>query len=164
MKYRTSAGWVSTLTILLAVTAMAATPKAPDKIKQALQVLAYVQADMASKLPGKAFDRLPHENQEFQEAAPALTDALAGDSAELKAHAGELLKQAQAAAQNVADLSKSRDEARIAAAVSAVDTALKALEQLFPADLRPVHGQLGRGPRAGRPGGPAPGGPPPDLR
>lgn len=165
MKPRVIALLLPALALSLSLPSLAAAPTSPDKVKQALQVLAYVQADMASKLPNKAFDRLPHENEEFQEAAPALTDALAGDSADLRSKAGAMLKNAQAAAQKVADISKTHDEARIAAAVAEVDTALKALEGLFPADLHPVHGKLGRGPAGRGPGGAAPAsGPPPDLR
>ena len=34
-----------------------------------LRILAYVQDDMSRKLPTKSYSRLPHENEEFQEAA-----------------------------------------------------------------------------------------------
>ena len=141
-----------------AAAAGAADVKAPDKVKSALSTLAYVQADMASKLPNKAYARLPHENQEFQEAAPALADAVADEPAAFKAKVGAQLKRAQAAASNVAEISKSNDEARITAAVAAVASALKPLNEMFPVALRPVPGQLTR------PGSPGAGGPPPDLR
>jgi len=71
---------------ILAAAVMAANAaplKSPDKVKEALRVLAYVQADMASKLPNKAYNRLPHENEEFQEAAPALLDAVSQQRSEL---------------------------------------------------------------------------------
>jgi len=138
--------------------AQAADLKSPDKVKDALQLLAYVQADMASKLPNKAYSRLPHENEEFQEAAPALRDAIAGEPAAFKARIEALLGKAQAAANDVGALSKTNDEAKISASVTAVLAALKPLNEAFPEGLRPVLGKLG--PRPGRPAG----GPPPDLR
>lgn len=131
----------------------------PEQVKEALRILAYVQADMASKLPNKAYDRLPHENQEFQEAAPALTDAIAAEPAALRAQVAQRLAEARQKAQAVADASPAHDEARIAAAVAAVDKALASLDALFPEALRPVAGQLG-----GRPGKNARGGPPADVR
>ncbi|MEO8307322.1 MAG: hypothetical protein ABI616_04695 [Pseudomonadota bacterium] len=154
------------LTALVGATAvLAAGPvslQSPDKVKNALRVLAYVQADMASKLPNLAYARLPHEVQEFQEAAPALTDALAGEPRELRSTVETQLRKAVAAAQQVESLSKTGDATKIAAAVAAVDAQLQALNQLFPSELRPVRDQLGVRPGM-RPGAQG-AGPPPDLR
>lgn len=136
----------------------AADLKAPDQVKNALRILAYVQNDMASKLPNKAYDRLPHENQEFQEAAVPMMESVAGEPAAFKAKVEALLKKAQAAANNMAEVSKTNDEVKIKAAIQAVADALKPLNELFPENLRPIPGQLGSGPGMGA------GGPPPGLR
>jgi hypothetical protein len=136
----------------------AAEPKSPDAVKNALRVLAYVQDDMARKLPAHAYARLPHENQEFQEASQAMRDAVATESPEFRAKVEAALGKAQKAATAVAETSASNDEAKITAAVKAVDSALKDLDSLFPESLRPVPGQLGSGPGRGA------GGPPPGLR
>jgi hypothetical protein len=136
----------------------AAEPASPDAVKNALRILAYVQADMASKLPSHAYARLPHECQEFTEASAAMRDAVATDPAQFKAQVQSALGKALAASNNVAEISKSNDEAKITSAVMAVDAALQDLNKLFPEGLRPMPGQLGRGPGRG------PGGPPPDLR
>lgn len=148
---------IATAGALLALTlpASAADLKAPEQVKNALRILAYVQADMASKLPNKRYDMLPHENQEFQEAAVPMMESVAGEPAEFRTKVESQLKKAQAAANNVAEVSKSNDETRIVAAVAAVDAALKPLNELFPQNLRPVPGQLGSGP--GRRSGPPPG-------
>ena len=137
--------------------AMAADLKSPDQVKNALRILAYVQDDMARKLPSKSYSRLPHENQEFQEAAVPMREAVAQEPAAFKAKVDALLQKAQAAANSMADVSASNDEAKITAAVKAVADALKPLNELFPEALRPVPGQLGSGPGRGP-------GPPPDLR
>jgi hypothetical protein len=138
--------------------AWAAEPKSPDAVKNALRILAYVQDDMARKLPGKAYARLPHESQEFTEASAAMRDAVANDPPEFRAKVEAALNKALTASNAVAEISKSNDDAKITAAVAAVDTALKDLNALFPQPLRPVPGQLGSGPGRG------PGGPPPGLR
>ena len=143
-------------TLSLALPVVAADLKSPDLVKNGLRILAYVQDDMARKLPSKSYSRLPHENQEFQEAVVPMREAVANEPPAFKARVDALLKKAQAAADNVATISATNDEARITAAVQAVSDALKSLNELFPEALRPVPGQLGAGP--GR------GGPPPDLR
>lgn len=135
----------------------AAEPKAPDEVKNALRILAYVQDDMARKLPTHSYARLPHESQEFTEASAAMRDAVAAESAEFKAQVERLLGKAVAASDTVAEISKSNDEAKITSAVAAVDAALQQLNKLFPETLRPVPGQLGSGPGRGQ-------GPPPGLR
>ena len=135
----------------------AAEPKSPDAVQKALRILAYVQNDMASKLPAHNYARLPHESQEFTEASQAMRDAVAGEPDAFKAQVERALGKAVAASDKVAKISASNDEAKITSAVTAVDSALQELNKLFPEPLRPVPGQLGS--RPGR--GP---GPPPGLR
>jgi hypothetical protein len=141
--------------VVAALPAGAADLKSPDQVKNALRILAYVQDDMARKLPTKSYARLPHENEEFQEAAPALRDAIAGEPSELKAKVEARLKKAQATANNVAEVSKSNDDAKISAAVKAVADDLQSLDELFPMALRPVPGELGGRPVRGAVGPPA---------
>ena len=131
--------------------------KAPDDVKNALRILAYVQDDMARKLPSHSYARLPHESQEFTEASAAMRDAVAKEPDAFKAQVERALGKALAASDAVAEISKSNDEAKITSAVAAVDAALQELNKLFPEPLRPVPGQLGPGPGRGQ-------GPPPGLR
>jgi hypothetical protein len=140
------------------LTAFAAEVKSPGAVKDALRILAYVQDDMSRKLASKSYERLAHENQEFQEAAAPMREAVAGEPAAFQAKVEVELKKALAAANNMAEISKSNDAAKITAAIAAVDAALKPLNALFPEALRPVAGQLGSGPGRGKAG------PPPDLR
>lgn len=145
------------LTLALTQTVTAAELKSPEQVKNSLRILAYVQDDMQRKLPNKNYNRLPHENQEFQEAAEAMRDSVASESKEFQAKVETALEKALAAANHVADVSASNNDDEITAAVAAVAAALQPLNELFPEELRPVPGQLGRGP--GRRSGP-----PPDLR
>ena len=144
------------MALCLPLAAAAADLKSPELVRNGLRTLAYVQDDMVRKLPTRSYSRLPHENQEFQEAAVPMREAVAAEPAAFRAKVDAQLKKAQAAANAVAEVSSTGDEARITAAVQAVAGALKSLDALFPEALRPVPGQLGAGP--GR------GGPPPELR
>lgn len=159
MKMHGKLGWViaGVLSVMAGAIANAAEPKSPDQVKNALRILAYVQDDMVRKLPNRNYDRLPHENQEFQEAAVAMRDAVAGEEPAFKARVESALQVALAAGNTVAEVSKTGDDAKIRSAVSAVDAALQKLNALFPEPLRPVPGQLGSGPPRGA-------GPPPGLR
>lgn len=143
--------------LAVTVAALAADLKSPDQVKNALRILAYVQDDMSRKLPTKSYSRLPHENEEFQEAAAPMREAVAGEPAEFKAKVETALKDALAAANAVAEVSKSNDDDKIKASVSAVSAALGKLNALFPEALRPVPGQLGSGPPRNGAGGPPPG-------
>ena len=143
--------------VTAATVARTAELQAPDEVKNALRILAYVQDDMARKLPSHSYARLSHESQEFTEASQAMRDAVAREPAAFKAKVEGALGKALAASDTVAEISKSNDEAKITTAVGAVDAALQVLNGLFPEPLRPVPGQLGPGPGRGQ-------GPPPGLR
>jgi hypothetical protein len=149
-------GLVLACTASLAVShsALAADLKSPDQVKNALRILAYVQDDMSRKLPTKSFNRLPHENEEFQEAAVPMREAVAGEPAEFKARVDVALRNALTAANSMAEVSKTNDEEKIRASIIAVADALTKLNALFPESLRPVAGQLGSGPPRNGAGGP----------
>lgn len=144
------AGWAM---LLLSVMARAADLKAPDRVRNSLRTLAYVQDDMSRKLTSKTYARLPHENEEFQEAAAPLRKAVAQEPGALRTQVDVQLKKAQAAAVQVAEVSKSNDEARIKTAIDKVADELRALNQLFPANVRVLPGEVHAG-----------NGPPPALR
>jgi cytochrome c556 len=139
--------------LAVSLSALAADLKSPDQVKNALRILAYVQDDMSRKLPTKSYSRLPHENEEFQEAAVPMRESVAEEPAAFKAQVESALTNALA----VAEVSKTNDDEKIKASVTAVADALTKLNALFPEALRPVAGQLGSGP-------PRTGGPPPGLR
>ncbi|MEP7311667.1 MAG: hypothetical protein ABI859_03745 [Pseudomonadota bacterium] len=159
MVIKGSSGWMPACAaaLVMCISAHAAELKSPDQVRNALRILAYVQDDMNRKLPTKSFSRLPHENEEFQEAAPALRDAVVGEPAAFKTQVEGALKSALVAANAVAEVSKSNDEVKITASVAAVADALTHLNALFPEALRPVAGQLGSGPPRSGAGGPPPG-------
>ncbi len=148
MKRKHLLGLLLTCATLCSMTmpVLAADLKSPELVKNSLRMLAYVQADMSSKLQSKTFERLPHENQEFQEAATPMRESVANETAEFKTKVEAQLNKALAAANYVAEVSKSNDETRIKAAIASVNDALKPLNELFPEALRPIPGQLGTGP------------------
>src|SRR5215469_13402885 len=74
----------SLLASFATVTAMAADLQSPEMVKTGLHILAGVYGDMDRKLAAGMYDRLPHENQEFQEGSGALRDAVAHEPAAFK--------------------------------------------------------------------------------
>src|SRR5580704_9528249 len=79
----------------------AAEPKSPEQVHMALRILASVYADMDAKLKNQQFDRLPHENQEFQDGSGAMRDAIASEPADFRAKVQSSLDKTLAAAQHV---------------------------------------------------------------
>jgi hypothetical protein len=122
--------------------ATAPAPHSPEQVHTALKILASVYADMESKLPNRQFDRLPHENEEFQEGAGAMRDAMANEPADFKSTVEAALDKTRAAAQQVADVSRTHDAAQARAALDALAASMHALNSLFPESLRAEPGSV----------------------
>jgi hypothetical protein len=148
----------SLLALLATGAALAADLQSPEMVKTGLHILAGVYGDMDRKLAAGMYDRLPHENQEFQEGSGALRDAVAHEPAAFKEKALAALKDSLAAAQKVADTSKTHDKAPVSAALAALAESMKTLTALFPAPLRaepgtvdpPWVGHGGKAPSSGK--------------
>ena len=142
---------VGVLALTLALSALAADPQSPDGVKTGLRILASVYGDMDRKLASGLYDRLPHENQEFQEGSGALRDAIANEPAAFKQQVTAALNKALSAAQRVAEASKTHDEGKVKAALEQLSSTMRTLNALFPANLRsepgtvapPSHGRGG---------------------
>lgn len=132
----------SAVALCLIVPAFAAQPQSPDMVKNGLHILAGIYGDMDRKLAAAQYDRLPHENQEFQEGSGALRDAVAHDPAAFKDKVEAALKDSLAAAQKVADESKSHDKTKVSAALASLAGSMKALNALFPPALRAEPGTV----------------------
>jgi hypothetical protein len=123
-------------------TVAAAEPQAPDQVHTALRILASVYADMESKLPNQQYDRLPHENQEFQDGSGAMRDAMAKEPADYRNNVLAALDKVVKASQNVADISKSHDAAKVRSALDALAASMHSLNGLFPQALRSEPGSV----------------------
>src|SRR6185437_6707756 len=123
----------SALVLCLSLPTFAAEPQSPDMVKNGLHILAGIYGDMDRKLAAGQYDRLPHENQEFQEGSGALRDAVAKEPTAFKSKVEATLADTLAAAQKVADTSKSHDKTQVSAALAALATSMKTLNALFPA-------------------------------
>ncbi|MBV8577191.1 MAG: FIVAR domain-containing protein [Acetobacteraceae bacterium] len=135
------------------VAASSADLKSPDMVKMGLRILAGVYGDMDRKLAANQYDRLPHENEEFQEGSGALRDAVANEPSAFKTKSKAALDEALANANRVAEASKSHDKAQVQAALHALAQSLTKLNALFPESLRAEPGTVA----PGRPGaGPNP--------
>jgi hypothetical protein len=111
-------------------------PQSPEQVHTALRILASVYADMDAKLKNQQFDRLPHENQEFQDGSGAMRDAIAAEPADFKVKVQASLDKTLAAAQQVADSSKSHDATQVRSAIDALASSMRVLNGMFPAALR----------------------------
>jgi cytochrome c556 len=122
--------------ILASVSASADELKSPRQVTNSLKIFAHEYDDMTQRLERRQYDRLPHENLEFQEGGPALREAIANEPAAFKAKVEPVLAKTLAASSHVAELSKSHDEAQIKAAVAALADSMKELNALFPQSVR----------------------------
>ena len=140
--------------LLVALTMGIATPtfagdlKSPDAVKAGLYKLAAEYGDMDRKLVAERYDRLPHENDEFQEESQALRTAVANEPAEFKAKVESTLQSALTAATHVAQVSATHDKGQVSAALENLSTQLKSLNALFPENLRTEPGTVKKKPTA----------------
>ena len=133
---------VSALALALGLPVLAAEPQSPEGVKMGLRILASVYGDMDRKLASGLYDRLPHENQEFQEGSGALRDAIANEPAEFKQRVTAALESALSAAQRVADASKTHDKGQVQTALHGLASAMRKLNALFPTQLRSEPGTV----------------------
>jgi hypothetical protein len=136
---------------LLATSTLTAQLKSPDDVKTGLRLLVQVSNDFKRQITAKNFARIPHENQEYTEAAEALRSAIKDEPADFKAKVETRLKAAVSAYQKVSDMSADTpDVDKLMAEHAKAVTAMNALFDLFPAELRPdpntPPGGRGRGP------------------
>jgi len=123
---------------LLVASPLAAQLKSPDDVKTALRLLVQVSNDFKRQITAKNFARIPHEYMEYTEAADALRSAIKDEPADFKAKVDTRLKAAVEAAKKVSDMSANTPDAdKLMAEHDKAVTAMNAVFELFPADLRP---------------------------
>jgi hypothetical protein len=139
MKPTRIAGILATIGFaLLVASTVAAQLKSPDDVKTALRLLVQVSNDFKRQITAKNFARIPHEYMEYTEAADALRSATKDEPAAFKAKVEPRLKAAVAAYQKVSNMSANTPDAdKLMAEHSKAVTAMNAVFDLFPADLRP---------------------------
>src|SRR5437773_10493552 len=124
--------------LTLAAPILAAQLNAPDDMKTALRLLVQVSNDFKRQITKKTFARVPHEYMEYTEAADALRTAIKNEPADFKNRVETRLKAAVAAYQKISDMSSSAtDPDKLMAEHAKAVTAMNAVFDLLPADLRP---------------------------
>ena len=124
--------------LTLAGPVLAAQLKSPDTVKTALRLLVQVSNDFKRQITNKNFARVPHEYMEYTEAADALRSAIKDEPADFKARVETRLKAAVTAYQKISDMSATAtDPDKLMAEHAKAVTAMNAVFDLFPADLRP---------------------------
>ena len=126
------------LVLALAAPLVAAQLKSPDDVKTALRLLVQVSNDFKRQITNKNFARVPHEFMEYTEAADALRMGIKNEPADFKNRLETRLKAAVAAYQKISDMSaKATDPNPLMAEHAKAVTAMNAVFDLFPADMRP---------------------------
>ena len=124
--------------VLLMASTVAAQLKSPDDVKTGLRLLMQVSNDFKRQITAKNFARVPREFKEYTESADALRTAIKDEPADFKAKVETKLKAAVAAYQKVSDMSSSTPDAdKLMAEHAKAVTAMNALFDLFPSELRP---------------------------
>ena len=94
--------------------------------------------DFKRQITAKNFARVPREYMEYTEAADALRSAIKDEPATFKAKVETRLKAAVKAYKKVSDMSANAPDAdKLMAEHARAVTAMNAVFDLFPADLRP---------------------------
>ena len=126
------------LLLMFATPVLWAQLKSPDTVKTALRLLVQVSNDFKRQITAKNFARIPHEYMEYTEAADAVRTAIKDEPADFKAKVEAKLKPAVAAYQKISDMSgKNPDADMLMAEHAKAVTAMNAVFDLFPANLRP---------------------------
>ena len=124
--------------LMLAAPMWATQLKSPDTVKTALRLLVQVSNDFKRQITNRNFARVPHEYMEYTEAADALRMGIKDEPADFKARVETRLKAAVAAYQKISDMSaKATDSDPLMAEHAKAVTAMNAVFDLFPADMRP---------------------------
>jgi hypothetical protein len=134
---------IPALLAAIGIAALLASPvfaqlKSPDDVKTALRLLVQVSNDFKRQITAKNFARIPHEYMEYTESADALRTAVKDEPAAFKDKVETRLKAAVAAYQKISDMSANTPDAdKLMAEHAKAVTAMNAVFDLFPADLRP---------------------------
>jgi hypothetical protein len=133
--------------VLLSASAVPAQLKSPDDVKTGLRLLVQVSNDFKRQITAKNFPRIPREFKEYTESADAVRTAIKDEPAAFKAKVETRLKAAVAAFQKVSDMSSNAPDAdKLMAEHAKAVTAMNALFELFPPELRPdPNAPAGRG-------------------
>ena len=123
---------------LLLASTVAAQLKSPDDVKTGLKLLVQISNDFKRQITAKNFARIPHEYTEYTQGADALRAAIKDEPAAFKAKVETRLKPSVTAFQKVSDMSaNSPDPDKLMAEHGKAVTAMNAVFELFPPDLRP---------------------------
>ena len=133
--------------VLLMASIVAAQLKSPDDVKTGLRLLVQVSNDFKRQITAKNFPRIPREFKEYTESADAVRTAIKDEPAAFKAKVETRLKAAVAAFQRVSDMSSNTPDAdKLMAEHAKAVTAMNAVFELFPPELRPdPNAPAGRG-------------------
>ena len=127
--------WVG-MTVAIAGVAFAGDLKSPDSIRAAWRKLVAEYADMGRKVVAERYDRLPHDDQEFQEESAALRVAIANEPADFRTSVESGIARALTASTHLAEVSATHDQKQVQSALDDLANSLQSLNALFPPSVR----------------------------
>jgi hypothetical protein len=129
--------FLAALSLIVMTGASHAAMQQEDQVKKALATLNRVVGHTQRLIDAKNYERLPHENGEFQEGAEALDKGIAPEPAAFKAKVAPLLKKAEADSQSVADAAGKHDDSGLAKTHAAFAASVVQVLAVFPANVQP---------------------------
>jgi hypothetical protein len=123
------------------------TLQSPQAIKTGLRIMNQVVGHTGRLIDAKSYDIVPHEQEEFDEGAKMLREAIAGEPEAFKSKVEPLIKDAVKASSAMGAAAKARDDAALGATHDQFATAVRSIIEQFPEDLRPKPGSM-KGPDA----------------
>ena len=110
----------------------------PDDVKTGLRILNQVVGHTGRLIASKNYDTVPREHHEIVEGAQILRDALAKEPETFRTKVDGMLDKVVASSSALAEPSKMRDDAKLAAAHTVLADAVHDVLDLFPAQLQPT--------------------------
>ncbi len=127
---------VASLWCLLAAPAGSQDLQAQHLIETSLQRFAHDFGDMRRKLEAQAYERIPHEYEDFVKDAASLRIAIAGQPDDFKRRAEIAVANTLQASSRVAQVSNTRDADQVRRALDGLADAIHQLNALFPTAFR----------------------------
>lgn len=112
--------------------------KSPDDVKTGLRIINQVVGHTGRLIASKNYDTVPREHHEIVEGAEILREALTAEPEAFRTKVDGLLDRVVSASSALAEPSRLHDDAKLAAAHSALADAVHQVLDLFPKELQPA--------------------------
>jgi hypothetical protein len=121
-----------------AARAQSAAPfRAPESIRSGLAILNQVVIDSGRLIAAGSFEQLPRQSDQFESGATALEQGLGDSHSQFRRDVERVLARARIASGAMSDAATAHRTAMLPAAHQQLADAVRALDALFPPEVRP---------------------------